>query len=454
VKNLPLSLNTAAHDASLLAFEGVTFGYDAARPLFSDVSFAVARGEMAVLLGPNGAGKTSLIRLADGVVRPQRGRVCLAGRDLATLPRREIARALAVVPQDLTMPFAYTARQMIEMGRTPHLPPLGWGMLGPGDRRAVGDAILTTGVGELADRQFNELSGGERQRVLVAMALAQAPQMLLLDEPTAHLDIRHQIAVLELVTRLNREAGITVLATLHDLNLAARYFPRLILFQRGIVADGPPSATLDPPLLERVYGIPVRVGILRGARHLSVLPPGSAEVVPAGADGVMMHVIAGGGTGDLVMRALAEARVAFTAGALNVGDSDYALAEQLAMHVIAEPPYAPVSDLGQSATFLALRDAGRAIICPIPIGPGNLALLRVAREALAEGARVWLFEPGLPEPGELPLADALAAHVAPRDYAGGAGAAAYADLVRAGAVVTRSLPELAAAYSPVEHQSA
>ncbi len=434
-------------DTPLLAFEGVTFGYQAGRPLFRDVSFAVARGEMVALLGPNGAGKTSLVRLADGVVRPQVGRVLFAGRDLATLPRREVARALAVVPQDLTMPFAYTARQMIEMGRTPHLPPLGWGMLAHQDHRAVADAIQTTGVGDLAERQFNELSGGERQRVLVAMALAQAPQVLLLDEPTAHLDIRHQIAVLELVAQLNRETGITVLATLHDLNLAARYFPRLILFQRGIVADGPPSTTLDPDLLARVYGIPVRVGILRGAQHLSVLPPGSATVAPAMAGSVSMHVIAGGGTGDLVMRALAEAQITFTAGVLNVGDSDYALAQQLAVQVIAEPPFAPVSDLGRSATFLALRDAGRAIICPVPIGPGNVALLHVAREAHAAGVRVWLFEPGLPEPGDAPLANALAAHVAARDYADGAGAAAYVDLLREGARIVRSLPELAATFA-------
>ena len=136
--------------------------------------------------------------------------------------------------------------------------------------------MAATSVAELADRSFNELSGGERQRVLVALALAQTPRLLLLDEPTAHLDIHHQIEVLELVARLNRETGLTVLASLHDLNLAARYFPRLILFQRGIVADGPPSTALDPALLGAVYAMPVQGGILRGARHLSVLPPTDA----------------------------------------------------------------------------------------------------------------------------------------------------------------------------------
>ena len=429
----------------MLVFDHVTFGYDPTRPVVRDVAFAVQAGEMVGLLGPNGAGKTSLIRLANGVLRPQQGRVCLDGHALATLSRRAIARAMAVVPQDLTMPFAYTVRQMIEMGRTPHLSPFGWGMLASDDRQAVQHAITATDVAALADRLFNELSGGERQRVLVAMALAQSPQVLLLDEPTAHLDIRHQIEVLELVARLNRETGLTVLASLHDLNLAARYFPRLILFQHSIVADGPPSTTLDPALLERVYQTPVRVGILRGARHLSILPPGTGAVDAVDGADIRVHIVAGGGTGDLVMRALAEAAIPFTAGALNIGDSDTALAEQLAVQVITEPPYATVSDAGRDATLAAMQRAGQVVLCPIPIGPGNVALLAAAQDALRAGAMVWLFEPGLPDLGNRSLAEALASHVQSRDYAAGMGTAMYGDVLAAGAQVITNLPDLLAA---------
>jgi iron complex transport system ATP-binding protein len=319
------------------------------------------------------------------------------------------------------------------------------------DRRQIAYAIEMTATEDLADRIFNELSGGERQRVLIAMALAQSPELLLLDEPTAHLDVKHQIDVLELVARLNRETGLTVLASLHDLNLAARYFPRLILFQRGIVGDGPPSSVLTPELLERVYQVRVQVGILRGARHLSIIPPGNAERRQEDADVLpRVHVVAGGGTGDLVMRALVEATIPFTAGALNIGDSDATLAQQLAVDVIAEPPFAPIGEAARMATTAAMLQAGAVVLCPVPIGPGNVALLDAARAAQALGARIWLFEPALPVAGYLvpseveqkPGGEAIAQHITARDYTGGAGTALYRELCDEGAHVVTSLPAL------------
>ena len=428
-------------DAPQLSFTEVTFGYPRTQPLLRAVSLLVRRGEMVGLLGPNGAGKTTLLRLASGVLHPQQGTVRFNDRDLATLGRRDAAQAIAVVPQELTIPFAYTVRQLVELGRTPHQHPLSWGLLTATDRRSVADALTLTETERLADRPFNELSGGERQRVLVAMALAQSPSLLLLDEPTAHLDVRYQIEILELVARLNHETGVTVLASLHDLNLAARYFPRLVLFQRGIVADGPPSATLTPTLLSHVYGIAVQIGIMRGARHLSIIPPGGPESLTE-RPMPRVHVIAGGGTGDLVMRALTEADIPFTAGALNIGDSDTALADQLAQVVITAPPFAPIDETAQSATTAAIIAAGTAILCPMPLGTGNLALLIAARTAALLGAKVWLFEPTLPIEATTPAA--IVAHITLRDYAEGAGARCYADLLTAGVQIATNLPDLIA----------
>ncbi len=254
----------------LLAVDGVTFGYER-QPLLYDVHVQVRKGEMVGLLGPNGSGKTTLLRLVSGVLQPQQGRILLDGRKLQDWGRRGVAQRIAVVPQELHVPFAYTVEQLVNLGRTPFV-----NLLGSNSRQeaiVVQDAMQAADVTPLANRIFNELSGGERQRVIVAMALAQQPKLLLLDEPTSHLDIKYQIDILELAQRLNRERGVTVIAAMHDLNLAARYFPRLLLFQRGVVADAGPAEVLEPHLLKRVYGIDVQVGILRGAQHLSVLPP-------------------------------------------------------------------------------------------------------------------------------------------------------------------------------------
>src|SRR5437763_8200568 len=230
----------------LLEVNGVTFGYERA-PLLYDVQLLVHKGEMVGLLGPNGSGKTTLLRLISGVLLPQQGTIILDGRPLQDWGRRGVARNIAVVPQELHVPFAFTVEQMVSLGRTPYI---NWlGSRTSQDDDIVQDAMRATEVSPLAKRIFNELSGGERQRVMVAMALAQQPKLLLLDEPTAHLDIKYQIDMLELVQRLNRERSVTVIAALHDLNLAARYFPRLVLFQRCIVSEPGPAEVLEPQLL-------------------------------------------------------------------------------------------------------------------------------------------------------------------------------------------------------------
>ncbi len=257
--------------APALAFANVSFAYG--RNLVVDsVSLTVSQGERVGLIGPNGAGKSTLLRLATGALRPATGTVALTGDSVARLPRREIARRVAVAPQDFTVQFAYTARQIVAMGRIAHGEL--WGGTTRADEAAIEVALATTRTVELADRVYTELSGGERQRVRIALALAQESPLLLLDEPTAHLDIKHQVEVLELLSRLNLERGLTVVAALHDLSLAARYFPRLVLFSRRVVRDGSPEHVLDAVALEQVYETPVRVVRLPGDEHLMVLPGG------------------------------------------------------------------------------------------------------------------------------------------------------------------------------------
>ena len=237
-----------------LTLRDVSFGYSDA-PVLSGTQLAIGQGEMVGVLGPNASGKTTLLRLLAGTLRPQKGQVLLEGEDLRRLGRRAIACRVAVVPQQFTMPFAFTAYEVALMGRTPYLRPLA----GPSreDREAVEEALAEMGVASLAQRFFNDLSGGERQKVVLAMAMAQRPQVLLLDEPTAYLDLRSQVEVLERVAQMNQK-GITVVAAMHDVNLAALYFPRLALLCRGaILSEGSPWQVLTKENLWEVYGAQV-----------------------------------------------------------------------------------------------------------------------------------------------------------------------------------------------------
>ncbi len=237
----------------ILALEGVTVAYREREALRS-VDLAIEAGERIALIGPNGAGKSTLLAAATGIRRPTAGRVLLGGQRLDTLERAEVARRLAVVPGSTSLPFSMRVEEVVALGRLPHEDPFRG--LRPIDRAAVGTAIERVGIGHLLGRDARELSLGERQLVLIAMAVAQAAPMLLLDEPTVHLDLRHQVEAMELLVDLNERDGTTIIAVLHDLALAAHFFPRLVLLDRGrVVADGSAAEVLHPDLVRGVFGV-------------------------------------------------------------------------------------------------------------------------------------------------------------------------------------------------------
>ena len=222
-----------------------------------DVSLSVTPGQLLAVVGPNGAGKTTLLRLLTGSLSPEQGEVLLDNRPLDGLDDRERARALAVVPQSESSPFPVTVREMVAMGRYAHLGP--WERTGGHDRAVVERALERCAVAELADRQINELSGGERQRSRIARALAQEAPILLLDEPTAGLDLRYRMELFHLLRELRGE-GLAVLVITHDLNLAARFADRLLLLDRGrATARGAPESVLSREALEAVYEWPLRL---------------------------------------------------------------------------------------------------------------------------------------------------------------------------------------------------
>lgn len=245
-----------------IAVHSVTVGYGR-HAVLDGFDLDIPARSTTVLVGPNGCGKSTLLATCARLLRPRAGVVTLDGRDIARRSTRAIARRLAVLPQSPPTPAALSVRELVEQGRYAQVGPLR--MLRRQDHAAIDRAIEQVGLTALADRDVDTLSGGERQRAWLALALAQETGVLALDEPTTALDVGHRLEILELVARLKRERGLTVLMVLHDLDHAARFADHLVVMHAGrVVAAGAPAAILDPPLLRRVFGVEATVTTVEG----------------------------------------------------------------------------------------------------------------------------------------------------------------------------------------------
>jgi len=266
-------------DTPVFELRGAGVRYRDGEPeVLSDVDLRVERGRLCAVLGPNGAGKTTLVRLLTGVLVPTRGEARFLGRPLATWSRAELARRLAVVSQEPPPAVPLTVREYVTLGRNPYRSP--WSSLGASGHELVSRTLARTGLARLDARPVSELSGGERQRAKLARALAQEPEVLVLDEPTAHLDIGHGLWVFDAMRELVDRHGLTVLCMTHDMNLASRHADRIVLVaDGGVVAAGTPAEVLRPAALEAAYGCTVEVSDLGALGHV-VLPTAFAGPRP------------------------------------------------------------------------------------------------------------------------------------------------------------------------------
>ncbi len=256
----------------MLQASDLSFAYRSGAPLVVDgVSIALARGGLVGILGPNGSGKTTLLKMLSGALTPSAGSVRLDHRPLGEWPRRALARRIALVPQETYAPFDFTVLDIVLMGRYPHLGT--FALEGPADLAIARQALAATGTTAFETRSFGTLSGGEKQRVVIASALAQTPEVLLLDEPTASLDVGHQLEVQELLSGLNLDRGVTMVLSTHDLNFAAALCRHLVLLRNGrVVAQGPTEAVLTPGTVRALYGVEADVQLHPRTRHLTVTP--------------------------------------------------------------------------------------------------------------------------------------------------------------------------------------
>ncbi len=373
----------------MLRFEHVTLGYGE-RDVIKDFSCVIHEGEFVSLIGPNGSGKSTLIHAITGMVPCKEGSIYIKGRDNGKITSKERAQIAAVVPQNFQPNFAFKAKEIVAMGRHPFL-----GRMqseSEEDYRIIDQAMAETGTLHLKDRKITQLSGGERQRIIISSALAQQPKLLIVDEPTNHLDIQYNLEVMQLMSRLNKEQGITVFAVLHDINMASRFSDRIIVLDHGeMKCDGPAREIIREDILKPVYKIDlvVRDNPLTDAAEIVALR--SNQTAKRASNGKRVHIICGGGSGGYWLESFHNKGWEVSTGVLNAGDSDYELSRSLGLAVVSEKPYCDISDSAFASNLEMMEDADVILLADIDVGHGNLANIEALRHVDTEKQKLYIL---------------------------------------------------------------
>ncbi len=395
------------------------------RRVLAGVDLELREGELLAVIGPNGSGKTTLLRTLLGLQTPSEGQARIQGRPAEELPPTARARRAAWMPQEERPSENLTVEDYVGLARFPHIG--AFGLEDASDRRAVETALAACDLGAFRERGVLDLSGGERQRVLFARALAQESPVLVLDEPTSHLDMARQFEVMAYLDWFRRTApGRAVLVSMHDLNLACRYADRLLWLARGqVAAVGTPRASVTAERIFQVFGVETVVQVREG--QIVVFPPRPPTEPPRfGAAGRRVHVICGGGSAEALLPALVEDGHSVSAGALHLLDSDEVLARELHVSCSADAPFSQLSDPVRAENRRLMTSADAIVVAPLAIGPANLPNLEDLR-AVASGRRILLLD-GQPLPE--------------RDFTGGQATRILQELESRGAVHVSGIPAL------------
>jgi iron complex transport system ATP-binding protein len=417
----------------VLNLNGVECRYGSVK-ILEDVNFVAKEGDFVGILGPNGSGKTTLLKSISRILKPTKGAVLLDSTDLYKMRAIDVARQMAVVPQDTAIGFSFTAIDVVLMGRNPHLKR--FQMETENDLAIAKKVMEMTRTWDLRQRPVSELSGGEKQRVIIARALAQEPKILLLDEPMTHLDIINQLEVMDLVKDLCLRNGLIVLAVIHDLNLAARYCSSALLLKDGkVYVAGKIEDVLTSDHIKSVFHVDaiVKKHIVTNSYYVIPLSPRKPPV----ARGCSVHLISGAGTGTWLMRVLQDEGYCVTAGVLNVLDPDFEASELLKIPALTEPPYSSITEKTHKQNLDMIKKAGRIIITSAPFGFGNLQNLEAAREAMKRGIPTYIID-------EMPIEK--------RDFTGGKATAILEDLKKKGAIVVKRESDVLSALSAGEKE--
>lgn len=406
-----------------LTIDGIDCSYGSVDVL-KDVGFAVESGQFLGVLGPNGSGKTTLLKSISRVLKPQKGAIFIGDENVYKMKTVDVAKQMAVVPQSTPVSFDFTALEVVLMGRNPHM--ARFKMEGKKDLDIAKNSMQLTRTWEFADRPVNELSGGESQRVIIARALAQEPQILLLDEPTTHLDISNQLEIMDLIKHLCETKKLLIVAVFHDFNLAARYCDSIILLNDGkIVAIGKMNETLTSENVKKVFNVDTIVKKHPITGSLYVIP--ISRPIIQKQKSLLVHLICGGGTGSPVMKTLLDEGYRVTAGVLNLLDTDQETAQLLSVPTTSDAPFSPITDEAHKANLQMISKANVLVVTPTQFGEGNLRNLDAAETALKEGTPTILLENGPTEE---------------RDFTKGKATKYLTKLKNNGAITVKSISEL------------
>jgi iron complex transport system ATP-binding protein len=410
-------------DMVLLSVDGVECRYGSVK-ILEDVNFTVNEGDFVGIVGPNGSGKTTLLKSISRTLKPHKGTILLDKTDVYSIKSMDLAKQMAIVPQESNIGFSFTALDIVLMGRNPHMKR--FQMESESDLTIVRKAMNRTNTWYLADRPINELSGGEKQRVVIARALAQEPKILLLDEPLTHLDMINQLEIMDLVKELCVKERLIVLAVIHDLNLAARYCSSILLLKGArIFAAGLVENVLTSENIKAVFHVDaiVRKSLVTNSLFVIPLTPQKSSVPRNCA----IHLIAGAGTGTVVMKALVDDGYEVTAGVLNMLDTDYETAELLKIPTVSEAPFSPITEESKRLLLEMIKKSAIIVVTSVPFGYGNLSNLETALDAVKRGIRTYVIN-------EIPIES--------RDFTGGKATALMIELKKAGAIFIEHPSEL------------
>ncbi|MBC7189240.1 ABC transporter ATP-binding protein, partial [Candidatus Aerophobetes bacterium] len=355
--------------------------------VLQNINFSLAPGTFLGVIGPNGAGKTTLLRLIGGLIGPDEGKILVEGRDVRFFSRQELSRKVAIVPQNTYINFPFTCFEVVLMGRYPHLGH--FEKERKKDLEKVEECMHLTKTWYLKDRKVTQISGGELQRVVIAQALAQDTPLLLLDEPTSHLDINNQLEILQIIYQLNRKKGKSIILVSHDLNIAARWCDKLILLKEGkIFAQGEVEKVLTSENIRSVYHINALVKKHPLTGFVYALPISLLKEKKEKEKKGRVHLIGGGGSASRMIRELVDEGYDISLGVVNIFDADFETAKAFGIPCVVEAPFSPITEDSYKKNIQLIDECQVVVLCNVPFGKGNLLNLKSALQALENKAKV------------------------------------------------------------------